>query len=121
MSEDYGVKYATARDRVLAELKSMQWTSWKTLRRTGGVRYGARIRELRRLGYKIEDGPTNGPDGKAYRLRSLRPGAPEEKHVKIYLPESHVINLLDNYEIPDFTRTLILIALRTFQANKDKL
>jgi len=121
MSVDYGVKYATARERILANLKSMQWRSWRVLRRSGGVRYGARLRELKRLGYQIEDATSNDNEGKVYRLLSPTPGPPQAKMVKVYLPEKNVIVLLDNFELPAATRAMLLDALRSFQHNRHKL
>src|SRR5262245_54149494 len=91
---DFAVKYQTARDRVLIELQPLEWVSWKVLRRIGGVRYSGRLRELKRLGYKIEDKPDLSGHGKSYRLMDLIPGRPDSKLVKIYLAESEVERLL---------------------------
>lgn len=117
---DYAVKYVTARQRVLAELMPLQWRSWRILRRIGGVRYGARLRELKRLGYRIEDTSGNDNEGKVYRLINPRPARPAIKQVKIYLPEEHVKALLRDELYPE-TKTIALEALRIFQANRHKL
>jgi hypothetical protein len=117
---DFAVKYQTARDRVLIELQSLEWVSWKILRRIGGVRYSARLLELKRLGYKIEDNPDPSGDGKRYRLIDPMPGRPQGKLVKLYLPEPDVDALLSD-KVTSTAKTIIVRALRIFRANKHKL
>jgi hypothetical protein len=118
---NFGEDFAGTRQRILNELLSMQWRGWRYLKRIGGVRYGARILELKRLGYKFEDSPTNDPHGKMYRLLSPDPGEPQPKQVKIYLPEEYVIELLTDRTLYPEAETIVAQALRIFQANKHKL
>jgi hypothetical protein len=117
---DYGARYETARDRCLTALLSLDWVSWKTLRLIGGVRYSARLLELKRLGYKIEDRSDPSGDGKNYRLLDRLPSAPQIKLVKVYLPENDAALLAEGVA----TINAIYIvdkALRIFRANKHKL
>jgi hypothetical protein len=120
VSIDFAIKYQTARDRVLGELQSLEWISWKVLRRIGGVRYSARLLELRRLGYKIEDAPDQSDHGKRYRLIDPVPSRPQRKQVKLYLPEADVEALLKGH-VTLFTISAARIALRIFRVNKHKL
>jgi hypothetical protein len=117
---DFAVKYQTARDRVLIELQPLEWVSWKVLRRIGGVRYSARLLELKRLGYKLEDSPDPSGDGKRYRLIDPMPSRPQCKQVKLYLPEADVQALLHG-EVTLFTISIARTALRIFRNNKHKL
>jgi len=121
MSTNYAVKYETARDRVLLELQSLDWVSWKVMRRIGGVRYSARLRELKRLGYKLEDEADPSGDGKRYRLLDLVPTRPAVKLVKIYLPEREVEILILDRSVSDEAKDILAKALRIFRANKHKL
>jgi hypothetical protein len=118
---NFGEDFASARQRILDELLSMQWRGWRYLERIGGIRYGARILELKRLGYKLEAAPTNDPHGKMYRLLSPDPGEPQLKQVKIYLPEEYVIELLTEGKLRPEAEAIVAKALRIFQANKHKL
>jgi hypothetical protein len=121
MSTDYAAKYQSARERTLTMLKDLQWTSWRQLRRVAGVRYGARIRELKRLGYRIEDSSDNSPDGKQYRLTNITPGEPLGKRVRVYLPERETEMLLTTGKVPAASIVAIATALSIFRANKHKL
>lgn len=118
---NFGEDFASARQRILNELLSLQWRGWRYLQRIGGIRYGARILELKRLGYKLETSPTNDPHGKMYRLRSPDPGVPQLKQVKIYLPEEYVIELLNDRTLYPEAEAIVIRALRIFQANRHKL
>lgn len=44
----------TKRDRLLALLKRGGWIGQWQMLRAGGMRYGARLWDLRRLGYRVE-------------------------------------------------------------------
>jgi len=117
---DFAVKYETARDRVLAALQGLTWTSWRELDRVGGNRYSARVRELKRQGYKIASTADPSGDGKRYRLLNLVPGLPERKYVKIYFEETDADALTRN-EVTPAAAAAATKALRIFQANKHKL
>jgi len=116
---DFALKYQSARDRVLIELKPLQWVSWRVLHRICN-RYSARLLELRRLGYKIEDEPDPSGDGKHYRLIDPVRGRPQRKEVRLYLPEPDVEALLQG-KVTLFTVSIAAEALRIFRANKHKL
>jgi hypothetical protein len=117
---DYGAKYETARDRCLATMLPLDWVSWRTLRWIGGVRYSARLLELKRLGYKIEDRPDPSGDGKNYRLLDPLPSTPQGKLVKVYLPEDDAALLAEGVATANTTH-IANKALRIFRANKHKL
>ena len=120
MSVDYAVKYVTARARLLAAMQDLEWHGWRLFRHIGGVRYSARLLELKRLGYQIEDRDRPTGDGKDYRLISLVPTRPQGKQVKIYLPEIDVESLLRGYVSVNATK-IASDALRIFRANRHKL
>ena len=117
---DFAIKYKTARERVLIELQTLAWTSWRVLHQTGGVRYSARLLELKRLGYKIIDTADPSGDGKRYRLLDLVPSHPQHKHVKIYFEESDADALIRG-EVTPAAQEATMYALRIFRANKHKL
>lgn len=138
MSIDYGKTKAPARDRILHLLSNLGWHSWKELHAVGGVRYSARILELKRLGYEITSIDNNGQgEGRQYKLASTVPGKPKGKKVKIFLEEEDTIRLINFLEIvqaftlsadpnpapPRSHRTLATIkeGLASFQANREKL
>lgn len=92
MIADHAVKYASARDAVLEALRSGAWVSWRQLNAIAGVRYGARIRELKRLGYQIE--ATEREDhGRSCRLISPDLGHAREKRIRIYLDEQDALEM----------------------------
>ena len=138
MSVDYGKKKAPLRERVLELLSDLEWHSWRSLHQIGGVRYSARLLELKRLGYKIESvetGKLNDGDGKKYRLISKDRGAPKGKKVKVFIEESDVEALIalivavetfshaEGIILPRSRLTLLTLksALQSFRTNKDKL
>lgn len=84
---DYADKKRPQREKVLQVLSDLQWHPYMDLAAVGGVRYGARLLELKRLGYEIEDRNVKGDIGKDYRLKRLRPGMPKQKLVKVFLME----------------------------------
>jgi hypothetical protein len=118
---DYARKYLTARDRILQAMKDLEWHDWKELSRIGGIRHQARLRELKRLGYKFETvSDLKSGHGMRHRLLDLVPGRPAKKLVKIYLPE-HDAKLLIEDEVSDEARVIIKTALQIFDANRHKL
>ena len=122
MSVNYGQEKKTQRQRVLEALSDLGWHSFKALVRVGGIRYSARILELKRLGYVIEDRETgDGSLGKEYRLTSLVPGAPQEKRVKVFLDAQDVSAMLNTGTVPLSARAPLAEALGSFCANMDKL
>jgi heme oxygenase len=118
---DYAAKYVTARQRILEAMLGLNWVSWRYLRTVGGVRYGARLRELKRQGYQIIDQSGTDEHGKQYRLLSPKPYTGQQKQVKIYLPENEVTDLLETEMISAEANRIITLAYRIFDANRDKL
>lgn len=118
MSIDFAERYASARQRLLTAMCDLQWRTCKQIEQLAGNRYGARLRELRRLGYIIEDRELD--DGKAYRLVSAAPSSPREKKVRVYLEESDAAAVLDG-EVSLFARAAVAGALNSYRANRGKL
>lgn len=122
MSVDYAELNVTDRQRVLRLLSDCDWHPHYELKRVGGVRYGGRIRELKRLGYRIETRPHDGqPQGYDYRLVSTEPGMPEEKQVKVYLTEQAADALVSRRVVTGDAWYAVRDALKSFKANKGKL
>ncbi len=119
MSTDYAELNKTARGRVLQLLLDLAWHGYAQLRRVGGIRYSARILELKRLGYRIEDEPLE-PQGKRYRLVSPTPSAAKGKKVKVYISESGAQALLEGH-ITNTVKNAVADALGSFRTNKHKL
>jgi hypothetical protein len=97
----------------------LAWHDYTELREVGGVRYSARILELKRLGYQFEDEPLE-PQGKRYRLLDRVPSGTKGKKVKVYISEQGAQALLDG-TITNAVRLAVTDALGSFQANKHKL
>lgn len=93
--------------------------SFKELHREGGIRYHARILELKRLGYDIED--DGAEEGKWWRLRSHDLGPPLGKKVKVYLEESDVEQLIDHGVVSRRARLALSLSLSSFKKNRHKL
>lgn len=123
MSIDYAELKKTARGRVLLLLTDLHWHTHVELQRQGGARYGARVLELKRLGYEIEDRHIDDDqrNGKEYRLVSLQPGQPQAKRVKVYLDAADVASILHHQTMPWRARKALEDAYRSFKANEDKL
>lgn len=121
MSADFAVVKESARDRVLALLWDLVWHGYEELHRTGGIRYSARLLELRRLGYDIV---TEGKkeSGLRYRLRSRTPGEPQGKRVKVFLDESDAVQLFSWAKRAGMgAATQLRTAIESFHHNRDKL
>jgi hypothetical protein len=123
MSRNYGDLNENNRIRLLKLLEDMQWHPHYELLGPGGICYSSRIRELRRLGYKIEGVDLGGDDkqGRVYRLLSLEKGEPLGKKVKIYLEERDTVALLMDGVLTAAARREVSEALSRFIANKPKL
>lgn len=118
MSEDWGKRYGTARDRALALLTDGGWHSWRELERVAGVRYGARLLELRREGCQIEHQDDPSGDGRCYRLAGR--AEPQEKRVRVYLREDDARSLTYG-RITTSARAAVIDALGSFDTNRGKL
>lgn len=118
MSHDYGKEKKTLRDAVLTRLWDLEWHSFAEMAQVGGIRYGARILELKRLGYSIDS--MEFPAGNHYRLLSRTQKSPKIKKVKVYLTEEEADWLSKGF-LPPTARQSIQAALASFRANKHKL
>lgn len=118
MSEDYGTKYENARDRALRVLSDGTWHGWAELEMVAGVRYGARLLELRRLGHVIEHADHPSGDGRMYRWTGTTD--PQEKRVRVYLTEFDALELVNGRLTPSATAA-VQEAIGSFRHNRDKL
>lgn len=120
MSRDHAVWNKTARVRLLELLQDLGWHDYYELAKVAGVRYSARLLELKRLGYEIEDEESSSSRGKRYRLLSLEPGECKGKTVKVYLTEDEAAALVGRV-FCDSAVEKIRDALGSFRFNRDKL
>jgi hypothetical protein len=122
MSTNHGEIHKSHREALLHFMSDCRWHTFAELRHFGGLRYGARLLELKRLGYEFEDKPIDGePEGKAYRLLSTVRGVPQAKRVKVLLEESDVEWLLENVDTLPRVESALTDALASFRTNKAKL
>lgn len=115
---NYAARYLSARDSLLELLGDLRWHHWTDLRDAAGVRYSARLLELRRLGYRVATHEL--VEGKRYRLLSRTPGPRLNKMVRVFLPEDDAALLLDG-DMTEAARTAIADALGSFRHNRDRL
>jgi len=119
MSTDFAEVNKTKRQRVLELLNDLQWHTHVELQVVGGVRYGARLLELKRLGYLIDDQSLE-PQGKRYRLASTMRGTPQAKRVKVFLTKEEAQLLLEGVTTLE-SRNAVRDALASYLANEHKL
>ena len=120
-SPDYGKKYKTLRDALLALLWDGVWHTHKECVRVANPRFSARLLELKRIGYQIESRESPSGHGKNYRLISRKIGVPQGKNVKVFLTESDAEEITENGILTTAAQEAVKEALLSFQANKDKL
>ena len=124
MRVDFGSRYSTARTRILGYLSDLEWHSHRELAHIGGNRYGARLGELRRLGYLIESRDIVDGHGKWYRLQALEPSVRRTKRVKVLLSERDaemVQQVAQIHGLSSAGRDAIDDALASYRANRSKL
>lgn len=119
MDEDYAKINRSKRERLLDLLMDLEWHDHREIRMAGGVRYSARLLELKRLGYKVVDEDLK-PQGKRYRLIVPYRGEPQMKRVKIYLTSEDTEKLL-NGDMTKEARDEIESALKSYKLNERKL
>ena len=118
---DHATIKQSLRDRLLSLLWDQQWHPNWELAQFSGVRYGARVLELRRLGYVIETKDLAGDDlGKEYRLASRQTGTPQGKRVQVYLDEADAAALASG-NVTRATQIIVTDALASFRARKTML
>jgi len=116
---DYAKKNKPKREQLLKLLSDLRWHPHYELRRRGGIRYSARLLELKRLGYLIESQRLS-EQGKEYRLKTLERSAIREKKVKIYLRYDDAENLLEG-ELSTSVYLAVEEALQSYRANRNNL
>jgi len=118
MSTDFGAVKKPARKRLYDLLSDRQWHAWRACRTVGGMRYSARMLELKREGWIIESRGAD-EDGKEYRL--IGAGTPKGKKVRVFLPEAEVKHLLSLPGVSPTAQSALDDALGSYQANRGKL
>ncbi len=118
MSTDFGAGKKPAREKLLELLSDKIWHTWKECEHAGGMRYSARLLELKRQGWVIES-RGSASEGKDYRL--LGRGPKQTKKVRVLLEEAEVQYLLAMPGLPLLTRQKLQDAYGSFKANRGKL
>ena len=121
MSIDHSEVHLTQRDAVQRLLSDGRWHAHHELAAVGGVRYSARLLELRRLGYEIESRELPRGSGKVYRMPSVTPGARQAKRVKVLLDEHDVLRLIYDGVLSESARAALRDAHGSYDANRGKL
>lgn len=117
---DHAKRNKPYRDALLERMSDLQWHPHWELKAVAGIRYSARLLELRRLGYTVEDRPVKG-QGKEYRLLSLEKRKPREKRVKIYMSKTDAETLRNDGRLTRTARIDLNTALHSYYLNEDKL
>ena len=120
MSADYAEVNETQRARLFHLLSDGGWHLHSALAKVAGVRYGARVRELRRQGYVVETADIAGEQGKVYRMPSTDMGAAAPKRVKVLLEETDVLSMLRGY-VPPSAQKALADAHGSLDTNREKL
>lgn len=107
------------RIQLLKLLSDLRWHPHYELRNSGGIRYSARLLELKRIGYLIESRRLS-EQGKEYRLKTLNRSAVREKKVKVYLRYEDAENLLEG-ELSNNVYLAVEQALQSYRANRNNL
>jgi hypothetical protein len=115
---DYAAEKKPARARLLGLLADRQWHAWDAMRAAGGMRYSARLLELKRMGYEFES-RGRAETGKDYRL--IGKGEPKQKRVKVFLTEEQATFVLGCSGGRADVREALLGALATFRTRRDHL
>lgn len=128
MSVDFAELKKTQRGRVLKLLLDLEWHPYMDLAAVGGVRYSARLLELKRMGYEVETRTVHGKGetGLDYRLKSSIPGVPQKKLVKVFLTEEQAEAILNHTQMAPWphlqeAKRELGKALASFRTNRHKL
>lgn len=95
-SEDFAKTHSPKRAKLLRLLWDCKWHHHKELR-VAGVRYSARLLELKRLGYLIGTDSLENEPGNRYRLLSRVPTTPQQRQIKVFLEPADVRFLLNHH------------------------
>jgi len=113
----YPRKFRSAREALFALLEDCQWHHWDELQARAGVRYGARVCELRDDGYEILS--TDLDTGKRYRLTSVVPGPKRRNRVKVFLDEADAVSVARGFPSSS-AMSEVASAIQSFRSNKAK-
>jgi len=117
---DFAVQHRTQRDRIFDRLGDLDWHHFSELHHVGGIRYSARLLELKRLGYRIETRELPHRTGREYRLVSREPLTPKLKRVKVFLTLEDARRLCAG----DLTKTAAVAldaAIKSYRQHAEKL
>lgn len=123
MSTDHAEEHRPQREVLLDAMRGDcdVWFTVGQLVELGGIRYGARLLELRRLGWIVESRTDeSSPNGKLYRIHPTK-GPPQRKRVKVLLDEADVAELLERGTVSLAARVELADALGSFRHNREKL
>ena len=122
MSLDHAKVKVSKRAALFTLLSDGAWHVHQELARVGGVRYSARLLELKREGYAVEsEEVAEGDPGKRYRMPTTERGAAKAKKVKAYLAEEDVRTMVELGYIPPLARDALTDALGSFTTNRERL
>ncbi len=122
MSTDHATVHVTKRDALFALLADGAWHAHHELAEAGGVRYSARVLELKRLGFGIVSAPMGeGDHGLRYRMPSTKRGERKEKKVKVFLEERDVVSMVSSGFVPSRALDALQDAHASFDTNRERL
>jgi hypothetical protein len=103
---------ASSRAQLLLRMGDLQWHHGEDLAKFAGIRYGARLLELKQRGYVIEE---RGPDAggwKSYRLAMRMPfGAHQGERARIYIDVADLEVMVNSGSVPASAAPLLEAAL----------
>jgi len=114
-------EFSGARQALLDLLWDLKWHSRNTLETVAGNRYGARLYELRRLGWIIDSHPHPHGKGKLYRLCQHRKGVHAVKRVKVLFFERDADVLIETGTLTRSATRSLRRALASFRRHREKL
>lgn len=120
MSKDHAEVHVSKRQALFTFLSDLQWHYHYDLARVAGVRYSARILELKRLGFRVESKECEVGQGKMYRMPTTRVGDRKMKRVKVFLEEEDVLAMVAGH-VPSSARAALRDAHGSFDTNREKL
>lgn len=119
-SEDFAKTHSPKRAKLLRLLWDCKWHHHKELR-VAGVRYSARLLELKRLGYLIGSDSLENEPGNRYRLLSRVPTLPQQRQIKVFLEPADVHFMLKHIHLPPDANKKLSDAYNRYTTNINKL
>lgn len=113
MAVNHATRHRPRRERLLELLADGAWHDWRECSDVAGLRFGARVGELREAGWLIESEDLEV--GRRYRLASLEKGPKLGRRVRIYVDESDAEALASGW-VSERARLAIKSALAIFRA-----